>query len=39
MIENFSVNLIDETLFLEDIKIDLIKYFTIFNLYSDLIKD
>lgn len=39
MIEDFSVNLMDEKLISEDIKINLTKYFTIFNLYSDLIKD
>jgi hypothetical protein len=37
--EDFSVNLVDEKLITGDIKIELIKYFTIFNLYSDLIKD
>jgi hypothetical protein len=39
MSENFSINLIDEKLVSEDMKLDLTKYFTIFNLYSDLIKD
>jgi len=37
--ENFSVNLIDEKLISQDMKTDLSKYFMIFNLYSDLIKD
>jgi hypothetical protein len=39
MVEDFSVNLIDEKLISEDMNIELIKYFMIFNLYSDLIKD
>jgi hypothetical protein len=39
MVEDFAVNIIDEKIVSGDKKIDLIKYFTIFNLYSDLIKD
>lgn len=39
MSEDFAVNIIDEKIVSGDKKIDLIKYFTIFNLYSDLIKD